>query len=225
MSDNPDRIFYEEFSKRVCLRITFLLSISVLFLSACGGGPDLQEVVEGVDVDQNPLKGIDQISKLEKDLKDIESELKNLKPVDPLSYTDLITGLPDQPSGWEAAEAKGESTNFGEFAISQASRSYKQGNKTVKVQLFDWAHHRQLYAPFVISARFSKESTEGYSKGLKIGDAFGREEYTNASKKGKLSLLVDKRFMVEVDGRNIEPQELQDWWKQVKIKNLRAKAK
>ena len=225
MSDNPDRIFYEEFSKRVCLRISLLLSASVLLLSSCGGAPKLPDVVEGVDIDQNPLKGIDQISKLEKDLKEIEAELKNLKPVDPLSYNDLISALPDQPSGWEAADAKGQSSNFGEFTISQASQTYKQGDKTIKVQLFDWAHHRQLYAPFVISARFSQESTEGYSKGLKIGDAFGREEYQNASKKGKLSLLVDKRFMVEVDGRNIEPQELQDWWRQVKVKNLRAKAK
>lgn len=224
MSDNPERIFYEEFSKRVCLRITLLISTSTLLLSACGGVPQLPEVVEGVDFTKNPLKGVDQISKLEQDLKDIEADLKNLKPVDPLNYKDLISGLPDQPSGWKAADAKGQSSNFGDFTISQASRTYQQGDRTIKVQLYDWAHHRQLYAPFVISARFSQESTEGYSKGLKIGDAFGREEYKNAAKKGKLSLLVDKRFMVEVDGRNIQPEELQDWWKRVKVKDLRAKA-
>ncbi len=59
MSDNPDQIFYEEFSKRVCLRITLLLSASVLLLSACGGMPKLPAVIEEVDMDQTSLKGMD----------------------------------------------------------------------------------------------------------------------------------------------------------------------
>lgn len=67
MSDNPDRIFYEEFSKRVCLRITLLLSASVLLLSACSGTNKLPDMVEGVDFEQNPPRGINQISKLDKD--------------------------------------------------------------------------------------------------------------------------------------------------------------
>lgn len=54
MSDNPERIFYQEFSKRVGTRITLFMAIGILFLLAGNVGIfSLPKVLEDVDTSQN----------------------------------------------------------------------------------------------------------------------------------------------------------------------------
>ncbi len=200
------------------------LGAVLLLVTACGGKPDSETVKEGVDFSKNPLEALNEVNKLQKDLEKVTQDLQNLEPVDPVPFADLIESLPDQPSAWEAEEAEGETNSVGEFKISQAERTYRQGEKQIEVKIIDWAHNQALSAPFVLSSRFSQESTKGYNKGIQIGESVGREEYKNDSKRGSLNLLVGKRFLVEISGRQIEPAELRQWWEQVKTEELLAKA-
>jgi hypothetical protein len=72
----------------------------------------------------------------------------------------------------------------------------------------------------LLTTEFSQESTEGYNKKIKIGDILGREQYTYDSKQGSLNLLVNNRFFVRINGKNIEEIGLREWWQLIDYQSL-----
>jgi hypothetical protein len=92
----------------------------------------------------------------------------------------------------------------------------------VDVEINDWAFHQAVYLPFMMQAKFSQETTEGYSKGITVGEDPGREEYKTASRQGSRSVLVRKRFHTKIDVHDMGPEALQEWWGRVKVAALPA---
>lgn len=192
------------------------------FLVACAGkGASLDKVSEGVDIGKNPFGAWKQAVDSAEKLNDLQEEISNRKPAEPVHFNQLIESLPKTSAGWSAEEAKGATNSFVGLGVSEASRQYTKDNQTIKVTVFDWAYNFGLYAPFTLSADFSQETSEGYNKGIKIGDIPGREEFNYQSKDGKLAVLLDQRFFVQIEGDNLEnSQELFKWLNKVDRKSL-----
>jgi len=206
--------------KRYCI-----IGITLLALAACGGGKkESSGVVEGENLSKNPLGMMGQLAKAGQDLEKIQKELENLKPTDPVHFNELLKFLPEPPSGWESQAPKGSTNNMGEWKFTEVNRDYTQGEKRIEVKILDWAFRKELYAGFFIAAAFSQETTEGYNKGIKIGEDPGREEYKTAGRNGTLSILVGKRFFVTIEGNGIDSAELRQWWDKLDAAGLRAKA-
>mgnify|MGYP001587382551 CR=1 FL=1 len=199
-------------------------AVALLALAGCGK-KESSKVQEGENISKNPFGLARQIAKAGEDLQKMQKELEDMKPVDPVHFSELLKFLPEPPSGWESQPAQGSSTKMGEWSFPQVERRYTQGDKRMEVQILDWAFHKELYASFFVAAAFSQETTEGYNKGIKIGEEPGREEYKTASKDGNLAVLVGKRFFVTIQGDNIEAAELRQWWDRLDTAGLRAKAK
>ena len=199
-------------------------ALALLALAGCGK-KESSKVQEGENISQNPFGLARQIAKAGEDLQKMQKELEDMKPVDPVHFSELLKFLPEPPSGWESQPAQGSSNKMGEWSFTQVERRYTQGDKRMEVQILDWAFHKELYASFFVAAAFSQETTEGYNKGIKIGEEPGREEYKTASKDGNLAVLVGKRFFVTIQGDNIEAAELRQWWDRLDTAGLRAKAK
>lgn len=200
------------------------LSIIILTLLSCNArgnsldrSPSETFTVEGIDIRQNPLGAIQQALELGKNVDNILDADEELEPI---SFRELIEYLPEAPHGWTAEKPEGETNSFGSFSVSQVNQTYTQDNKEIKVNIFDCAFNSALYTPFLLSTEFSRESTEGYNKGIKIGNIPGREEYTYSSKQGSLNLLVNNRFLIQIDGRNIEEVELRRWWERMDRSSL-----
>ena len=199
--------------------------IAVLILvSGCGANENLKsstsEVKEGVDINKDPLAAIQKVVKLGKNAGNIQQEIANKEPVEPITFKELLEYLPQAPRGWKAEKPKGETNSLGNYSITQVNQKYSQGDKKMTISIFDWAFNSALYVPFLLSTEFSQESTEGYNKGIKIGNIPGREEYSYASKQGTLNLLVNNRFFVQIEGNNIEDSELQEWWQMIDQNSL-----
>ena len=202
-----------------------LAALLALVIAGCGRSKkESAKVVEGEEISKNPLGLARQLAKAGQDMEQIQKDLENMKPVDPVNFSELIKFLPEPPSGWESQPSRGSSNKMGEWSFTEVERQYTQGEKRIEIQILDWAFHKELYAAFFVTAQFSQESTEGYSKGIKIGEDPGREEYKTAGKDGTLSILVGKRFFVTIKGNNIEAAELRQWWDRIDAPGLRAKA-
>ena len=202
-----------------------LLAIALMAgLAACGGKKESEKVVEGDTISKNPIGFAAQLAKAGSDMEKIQKDMEEMKPVEAVSFTELMPFLPEPPAGWEGEKPRGQSNSMGEWKFSEVERDYSMGEKHMEVKILDWAFRRELYAPFFLMANFSQESTDGYNKGIKIGDDPGREEYKHESKNGEMSVLVGKRFLVSVRGNGIAASELRDWWDKVDTKGLRAKA-
>ena len=171
---------------------------------------------------ENPLGALSALGGAVSDLQGMQEELENMKPVDPLEFQTMINDvLPVIPSNWEAQDPKGSSQSMGNYKFTQASRRYTGPNgEAIDVTVNDWAYNAAIYMPFFLAANFSQETTEGYNKGIKIGEDPGREEFTFARNRGERSVLYGKRFNIVVKGTGIEPAHLEEWYGLVRKSNL-----
>jgi hypothetical protein len=176
---------------------------------------------EGANAD-SPLGALSALGGMAKDMQGMQETLENMKAVEPLPFQTLIETLPEPPPTWTAQDPRGSSQSMGDFKFTQASREYSSadGAKTISVTVADWAFNRAIYMPFLLAANFSQETTEGYNKGIKIGEDPGREEFTYAGNRGKRTVLYGKRYNVEIDGRGIEPADLEQWYGLVRKSSL-----
>ena len=207
------------------LTVLIASALTLASCTSCGGSKESEKVVEGENLSKNPIGFAAQMMKAGSDIEKMQKELEQMKPVEAISFTELLTFLPEPPAGWEGSKPQGQSNQMGEWKFTQVERRYTMGDKNIEVEILDWAFRRELYAPFFLMASFSQESTDGYNKGIKINDDPGREEYKTEAKDGNLSVLVGKRFLVTIRGNQIEAAELRQWWDRLNTAGLRDKAK
>ena len=148
------------------------------------------------------------------------------KPVEPISFRDLQTALPEV-SGWKRDEPQGERMTS-PIAFSQTEAQYSMGDAQVEVKIVDSAFNQMLVAPWAmfLTAGYEKESSDGYEKSVNLGGNPGFEKWNSRSKDGELNLVVAKRFLVTIDGNNIaDTKVLQEFASKVDTGKLAGLAK
>lgn len=125
------------------------------------------------------------------------------KPVSPVAFQALQTQLP-QVSGWEMGEPEGERMTM-PMPFSQIEADYRRGDANVDVTIVDTGMAQMLVAPWsmMIAAGYSKESSDGYEKATTIGGNPAVEKWSKRDNQGELNILVGKRFMITIDGRDV----------------------
>ena len=212
-------------STTIISKISTAIALGIL-LVACDHTSNFQSetvnVEEGIDITENPLEVIQKVLDIGKNSADASENVERDREVsiEPVSFRKLLEYLPEPPQEWTAQKPKGQNNSFGNYSISQVKQTYSYQDKQMTVSIFDWAFNSALYVPFLLTTGFSQESTEGYNKGIKIGDIPGREEYNYATQDGSLNLLIDRRFFVQIDGDNIEETELREWWELIDFPSL-----
>lgn len=217
-------------------RKLFLLFLIVPLAAATGGcfsffgGEDSEEesggvTGQGVDPAKDPLGALSALTSMGSELEQLQQELEAMPDVETVGYDALIAALPDVPSGWTADDPSGQTNQMGDFKTSVASRTYRSedSDAQVKIEVNDWAFHKAVYLPFIMSAKFSQEGTSGYNRGITVdGEHPGREEYKTGNERGERSVLWLKRYLVKISIRNLEPEAFDAWWDRVKVDALPA---
>lgn len=125
------------------------------------------------------------------------------KPVDPVSFQQLETVLPEV-SGWERTKPRGERMTM-PVPFSQTETKYTNGDAEIEMKIVDSAFNQLLVSPWAmfLSTGYEKETSEGYEKAVTIGGNPGFEKWNTDRKDGELNLVVAKRFLVTIEGNNI----------------------
>ncbi len=213
----------------------YVIVVLLVMMVACGAGlyycsmkvidtaSEISDQVTGEGGNlSDPLGALSALGGLASNIEKLQEEIEELEPVEPVHLRVLIDALTAAPDGWTAQDARGSMQSMGNFKISQANRRYENGaeNKTIEISISDWAFNRALYAPFFLTTSFSQETTEGYNKGIKIGEDPGREEFQFDGKQGERTVLYHKRYSINVKGTGIEPAELEQWYKLIPKQDL-----
>jgi hypothetical protein len=203
----------------------FVLGVAMLGFLACSSSQEKRAeetkvTKEGVDIAKNPLGAMSAIAGMGAEMEKLQKELESMPATDPVPFAKLIEALPEAPAGWEASEPKGSTTTMGEFKASQASRSFTKGEQRVEVEIVDWNFKTSMYAPFFMTAAFSQEDTEGYNKGIKMGENPGREEYKYKEKAGNRMVILKKRYMAKVAIQDLPKEAFDEWWGKLKTASL-----
>jgi hypothetical protein len=134
------------------------------------------------------------------------------KPVEPVAFQTLQSLLP-KVSGWEMEEPEGERMTM-PVPYSQIETDYKKGDARINVKIVDTAFAQLLVAPWsmMLATGYSKESSSGYEKATTIGGQPAIEKWSKASKNGEFDILAGKRFMVTIEGHQLDDmKQLQDF--------------
>lgn len=126
------------------------------------------------------------------------------KPVDPVSFQALQTALPEL-ADWERSKPTGERMTA-PIAFSEAEAHYTRGDANVSVKIVDSAFSQMLVAPWAmfLAAGYERESSDGYEKSVNLDGRPGFERWNKDSRTGELNLVVVKRYLVSVEGSNID---------------------
>lgn len=129
----------------------------------------------------------------------------DLKPVDPVSFRDLQTAMPAEVSGWQRENPTGERMTA-PFAFSQASVTFKKGEAEIEQKIMDSGFNQLLFAPFAMfmASGYEKETQDGFERSVTINGNPGWERWDKGTKNGELNVVVNKRFLIELEGHQID---------------------
>jgi hypothetical protein len=133
------------------------------------------------------------------------------KPVEPVRFQDLIALLPEI-DGWEQQKPSGERMTS-PFPTANAKARYIKDGASIEVEIVDSAFNQLMLAPLAmfLQSGYSTESTSGYEKSTTVNGQPGWEKWDIDSKNGEVNALVNKRFLVSIEGYDIEDAKvLQD---------------
>jgi hypothetical protein len=127
------------------------------------------------------------------------------KAVEPVSFRDLqATFVP--LAGWEMEKPTGERMTA-PFAISQAEVRYTKGDDSnIRVKIVDSAYNALMLVPFswVTNMGYEKDTGHGYEKATRIAGFPALEKWDSDGKDGEVTIVANKRYIVEVEGRNVD---------------------
>jgi hypothetical protein len=187
-----------------------LMAVLVVGVAACGGSKPAQETTQGQPAPQAQKEASPGVAEMARGLeamakgaKEMEA-LSNLPPVDPVSFK-MFEPLFPELSGWEKGTPEGEKMSA-PIAVSQSQLDYRKGDAHLSAKIVDSGNNRMFMAPFMmyLTAGYEKETSHGYEKSIKFGDYPAWERWDSQGKGGELNILVNKRFLVTIEGNDIE---------------------
>src|SRR6266550_6222665 len=143
---------------------------------------------------------------------------------DVVDFSKLLPLLPDAPPGWTADKPEGSTSDVGGFKLTNVHRDYRKGEgdngPTTSISILDSAANPDYVEATTAAWSFSTSSPDGYSKSVTIDGNRGFETFENEGKHGTLWLMVAKRYFVQIETKDKDYAELQEWAKRVELKKL-----
>lgn len=126
------------------------------------------------------------------------------KAVEPVAFQALQSHLP-KVAGWEMEEPEGERMTM-PVPFSQVETTYTKGDARIEAKIVDTGMAQLLTAPWsmMLASGYASESSSGYEKATSIGGNPAIEKWNKTSRNGELDVLVGKRFMVTIEGHDID---------------------
>jgi hypothetical protein len=145
----------------------------------------------------------------------------SVTPANPVSVRDLLALLP-APAGWEREKPTGERpttpVNFADVMVR-----LMKGDATVTAKITDTALNPVLVAPYAssLAGADDRKTSSGYEKAIRVGDSPAFEKWDAATKSGTVTVVVNKRFIVEIDGSSIDdPKVLHEILEKIDLRKL-----
>ena len=143
---------------------------------------------------------------------------------DVVDFSKLIPLMPEPPAGWSAEKAEGSTTDAGDVNLTTVHRDYTKGTAenapVTSISILDTASSPELAQASTAGWNVTNTSTEGYTKSTTIDGNPGFEAFENDGKHGTLWLMIAKRYLLQIETREQDSKDLQEWLKRIDLKKL-----
>jgi len=131
------------------------------------------------------------------------------KKVETIDYKELKAMLPESLPGMKRTDATGEKTAAMGMQISNTEGRYSadNGGASMTIKITDIGSMTGLAGMTAYawsSVNIDRESDNEYEKTSTLGGYKSHEKYNKSSKSGEVSVLVADRFVVDVNGDNVD---------------------
>jgi hypothetical protein len=117
---------------------------------------------------------------------------------------EALQGFLPSPTDWTRTGVKVQRMPLPPHARAEAR--YTSGDMIVTFNIIDTALNQAITMPFAmfLAAGYEERSEDGYKKSIAIEGEPGFEEWNATGRRGEVTLLVGKRFLIQASGRNID---------------------
>lgn len=188
-------------------RFTVLALALAVTVVGCGKSAEEKQVEETAKTAEKAAeeaaKGLEQVAKGLESLANGGGS-GDAKPVDPVSFRELQALFPDI-DGWQKGKPLGERMSS-PFPFSQAEVAYTKGDARIELKMVDSGFNQLLLTPYAmfLQAGYEKETADGYEKSTQVNGQPGWEKWNSEGKDGELNAVVGKRFLVQIEGDDID---------------------
>ena len=173
-----------------------------------------------------------QKSDLETSLQELASAVENAAQslsaqtkIEPVDYDDLKNMLPTRFKGFKRTDLHGERTSMFGFRISQAKAEFEgKEDSRIEVSIIDFGSVKGIAGKAMLawmSADIDNESDDGYEKTTEYKGYKAFEKYSEKDNDGALSIIVEERFLVNVDGTSTDMKSIKRAMSDVNLKKLK----
>jgi uncharacterized lipoprotein NlpE involved in copper resistance len=190
----------------------FLVTLSIALFVIFGCGENKQNPENQTNKSESGENKGD-LENFAENMKNLSESFNEGKKVNPVDFRDLKSLLPEQIGTLKRTNASGEKSSAMGINISKADADYReeQGNKRIDIEITDLGSVTGLSAFAAYGwymAEIDKETDDGYEKTFTYKGNKGYEKYNNKYQNGDISVLVAKRFVVEINGDNVSMDEM-----------------
>lgn len=187
--------------------IQFFSLLFLLNLIACTGG-----TAPTAEDNQSPdTETPDDIAGAIKQAQEVIAQTSQLQEGEPLNFRALQEFLPEKLNGLKRTAKSGQTNGAMGFKISQAEGKYEtKTGSTIKIDVVDTGGLKMGLMSMAAWANLDidREDDKGYERSTSLNGFKAFEKYTNRNNKSELSLLVNDRFVVKAEGREVDMKEL-----------------
>jgi len=207
------------------LRIAALMLAVALVLSGCGKSAEQKKIEEAAKQASEAGEALKQgAEKMSEALKGLGEAGEEGKKVEPVNFRDLKALLPESLPGMKRTTAEGEKTSVMGINVSEAHARYEnEEGANIDVKITDMGSVSGLVGMATMAWAYGdidRESDDGYEKTTTFDGYKAFEKYSKESKNGELNILIARRFIVNVEGSNVEMPALKDAAGKVNLKTL-----
>lgn len=166
-----------------------LLVVLVAGCVSCGGGPT-------PTIRQQAGKATS-----DKPARPAPATQARIEPVEVEALEPLFPAI----EGWQRGRIEGQKS-IESVSVTEAHAEYQRGPAQVEASITDSGLNKSYIAAFTlfVADGYKKETSTGYERAVKVGDYPAWERWDSNAKNGELNVLIGGRFIVQLDGLDIE---------------------
>jgi len=203
-------------------RSFMLLLLTGALLVACGGNQESKEEKAAQEESSND-KGLtisDGDTEINVDSEEMEDAINSLKDafttkkdgenVEVVDFRELKKLMPNRIAGMKQKSSTGEKTGMLGFKFATAKAKYEDGDQSLDMSITDVAGIGILTASMAAwtNMDMDRETESGYERTTQIDGHPAFEKWDGDRKRGELSVFVDERYIITIEGRNIAEKDL-----------------
>ncbi|KAA3656283.1 MAG: hypothetical protein DWQ10_15755 [Calditrichaeota bacterium] len=195
-----------------------LVALSLLFV-ACGSGSEETENASEQTEEQNINEdnSFQQNNGEEMNLNDAMSQMQQMMSggdkVEPVNFRKLRALLPKEVDGMDGSNFKGEKTGGFGIKVSMASADYDDDNGSMTITITDMGTMKGMMAMASaawLNAEIDRETENEIEQTFTLKGNKAHKKYNTLRQTGEISTIIGNRFVVNVKGRKVPYERLEN---------------